>query len=220
VASQSFVLALCFSGVFCLTPLAGYLIWLTGVNRRSRPTVVEGTWDFVGTLFGLSGFLIFGGGLMIALFASNARYGLRGNFEQLRDAWHQEQRWWVIIAGAYLAVVIIGAFVGLLRRRGTVAVYAVSEATIDRVANGINANQTPPLLDVRHFDGMCHAIVTARQSQPDQRDAAFKALRQALDNAPAATQTPASWFGTAALGCTVASLCSLALVILYMYLVR
>src|SRR5262245_15833948 len=82
--------AMVFAGVFCLTPLAMYLLWLAAVNRRDRPTVVSGVWDFIALVAGLSGFLIFGAPIAVLALQSNARYGLRGNFEQLRTAWNQE----------------------------------------------------------------------------------------------------------------------------------
>src|SRR6476661_8012817 len=92
----TFILVLCLAGVFCLAPLAIYFLWLAFVTRRDQPTVISGPWDFVGLVAGLSGFILFGGGLVLSLVQSNFRYWMRGNFESLRAAWGQEKVTWIL----------------------------------------------------------------------------------------------------------------------------
>ena len=70
--------------------------WLAVINRRPYPTPVTGAWDFAGLLLGLSGFLLFGGGLLLGLVQSNARFAARGNFEAFRAAWDRERLVWLI----------------------------------------------------------------------------------------------------------------------------
>ena len=78
-----YILAICFCGVFCLIPLAMYLLYMARITRRDHPTPVSGAWDFAGLAVGLSGFIVFGGGLLLTLFQSNFRYWMRGNVEAL-----------------------------------------------------------------------------------------------------------------------------------------
>src|SRR5262249_15334474 len=57
-------------------PLAIYCLTLSYVNRSQHPILVRGTWDAVGLLFALSGFLLLGGPAI-----------LNGLYEQRRLAW-------------------------------------------------------------------------------------------------------------------------------------
>lgn len=127
----SFILVVCLAGVFCLTPLAFYLLWLSIINRRYRPTVISGGWDFVALLGGLSGFILFGGGLLLSLLQSNVRFWMRGNFEALRDAWGQEYLTWSLTVAAYLLVVVGGSVRTLLARRRTLVVYNVDPGQLE-----------------------------------------------------------------------------------------
>jgi len=137
-----FILVLCLAGVFCLAPLAIYFLWLAFVTRRERPTVIAGQWDFVGLVAGLSGFVLFGGGLVLSLFQSNFRYWMRGNFESLRAAWGQEKVTWILLALLYLLMVIGWIAMALLARRRSLVVYNVEpsafEATLAEVFEQMN----------------------------------------------------------------------------------
>lgn len=118
-----FIFLLCLAGVCCLTPLGLYLFWLGYLNRRPRPTVLAGGWDFTALVAGLSGFILFGGALLLALVRSNVRFGLRANFEALRDAWSQEQLTWALVVVGYLLVVVGGVAAAGLSRRRSLVVY-------------------------------------------------------------------------------------------------
>ncbi len=137
-----FILVVCVAGIFCLAPLAFYLLWLSTLTRRERPTIVSGQWDFVGLVLGLSGFVLFGGGLVLSLFQSNFRYWMRGNFESLRAAWGQEKVTWILLAVVYLLCVIGWIFLTLTSRRRSLVVYNVEpaafEATIAEVFEQLN----------------------------------------------------------------------------------
>jgi len=54
------ILAACFIGVFCLAPLAVYLLWLAAVHRRGQPVPISGGGDLTALLIGLSGFILAG----------------------------------------------------------------------------------------------------------------------------------------------------------------
>jgi len=122
---SSFILVVCLAGVFSLAPFSMSLLWLAVLNRRGRPTVVSGAWDFAALVAGLSGFVLFGGGLLLTLLQSNARFLMRGNFEALRNAWGQEHLTWVTLVALYLVVVVGGAALTFAARRRSLAVYNV-----------------------------------------------------------------------------------------------
>jgi hypothetical protein len=121
----SFILVVCFAGVFSLTPLILYLLWLSIVTRRRRPTIIAGPWDFAILLAGLSGFILFGGGLLLSLMQSNVRFLFRGNFEALQDAWAKEHLAWVLTVLAYLLFVVGGSLLAMKSRRHNLVVYNV-----------------------------------------------------------------------------------------------
>jgi hypothetical protein len=137
-----FILVLCVAGAFCLAPLAIYLLWLAQITRRERPTILAGSWDFAGLLIGLSGCILFGGGLVLSLLQSNFRYWMRGNFESLRAAWGQEKVSWMLLASAYLIVVIGWVLLTLSSRRRSLVVYnidlAAFETTLTEVFEHLN----------------------------------------------------------------------------------
>jgi hypothetical protein len=130
-------LVICFCGVFCLAPLSLYLLWIALVARRDRATVIAGPWDFTALVAGLSGFILFGGGVVLYLFQSNFRYWMRGNMESFRAAWGNEKYTWLLLSFAYVALVISIIALTLLARRRSLVVYNVDpdefEATVSEV---------------------------------------------------------------------------------------
>lgn len=127
----SFILVLCVAGASCLTPLALYLFWLAQITRRDRPTMFAGRWDFVGLLFGLSGFILFGGGLILSLLQSNFRYWMRGNFESFRVAWGQEKVTWILLSCLYLVLVVGWIELMLSFRRRSLVVYNIDPSAFE-----------------------------------------------------------------------------------------
>lgn len=121
----SFVLVICLAAVFCLAPVGLYLLWVCALARRDRPTLVSGRWDFAILLAGLSGCLLFGGGLLLLLVQSNVRYWMRGNYKALGDAWEQEKTAWALVVLAYLLFVLGWATFVFLTRRRTLVIYNV-----------------------------------------------------------------------------------------------
>ena len=127
----TFILVLCLAGVLSLAPLAVYFLWLAFVTRRERPTVISGQWDFVGLATGLSGFILFGGGVVLSLVQSNFRYWMRGNFESLRAAWGQEKVTWLLLASLYLMLVIGWIAMVLAARRRSLVIYNIEPTTFE-----------------------------------------------------------------------------------------
>lgn len=113
------------AGVFSLAPLLLYLLWVSLLVRRRRPTVIAGHWDFAALLAGLSGFMLFGGGLLLFLLQSNVRFLIRGNFEALRDAWAKEYIAWLVTILLYALFVVGGSFLTLQSRRRSLVIYNV-----------------------------------------------------------------------------------------------
>jgi hypothetical protein len=221
-----YILAICLCGVFCLIPLALYLMWLAQLTRRDRPVPISGAWDFAGLVLGLSGFVVFGGGLLLTLFQSNFRYWMRGNVEALRAAWIQERVTWALLVGFYLVVVVGGALLVLAARRRSLVVYNVEPAAFEAaLAEAFDHLGRPverrgklwaaggPLCEVDAFEA--GRTVTLRWVSGDQRlfEDVVRQLRAAL-----ATQTtgenPASrWIMSAAVGSGVTVLCCFGLLL-------
>jgi hypothetical protein len=209
----SFILVVCLAGVFCLAPLGLYLLWLAVVNRRPRPTVIRGTWDFALLLAGLSGFILFGGGLLLSLLQSNVRFWMRGNFEALRDAWGQEHLTWSLIVAGYLIVVVGGSVLGLLARKRSLVVYnidpAVFEGALAEVCEELGRPVERrgnlwvggvPLVELEPF-AAGHAV-TLRWLSDDDRlyEEVERRLRETLPTIPTGDHPVARWLMSGAVG--------------------
>jgi hypothetical protein len=230
----SFVLVVCLAGVFCLAPLSVYLLWLALVNRRSRPTVVAGRWDFAALLLGLSGFFVYGGGLLLSLLQSNVRYWMRGNFEALRDAWGQEKVAWSLVVFAYLLLVVGGSALALLSRRRTLVVYNVEpgpfETTLAEVFEQIGRPAERrgnvwvvgvPVCELEPFAG--GRTVTLRWIAADLPlfQEVERHLRAAVGGLPTSESQTARWLMSSALGTAVVAIaCTVLLVVYVLALVR
>jgi hypothetical protein len=130
------------AGVFCLAPLLVYLVWLSYVTRRNQPTILAGPWDFTALLAGLSGFILFGGALLLALLRSNVRHFLmRGNLQELRDAWAEslakEQLAGTLMIVLYLGFVVGGSYLSLQNRRRTLVVYNVDSEAFEAAVRDV-----------------------------------------------------------------------------------
>lgn len=225
------VLVVCLAGVVCLAPLALYLLGLALATRRDRPTVVSGAWDFAALALGLSGFVLFGGGLVLSVFQSNFRYWMRGNLESLRAAWGQERVTWVLFAGLYLLVVLGCMALTLLSRRRSLVVYNVDpaafEAAVGEVFEHLNrpverhGNQwvaKEPLFQLDRF--AAGRTVTLRWVSDDRRlfEEVERLLREAVASLPADENPAAPWLMSSAVAAGVFSLVFFGLALFFVYL--
>ncbi len=228
----SLILVICLAGVFCLIPLTTYLLWLSRITRRERPTAVSGTWDFVGVVLGLSGFILFGGGLLLSLLQANVRYWMRGNFEALRDVWMQERLTWMILVFLYFTVILGGITLALLSRRRTLVVYNVEPAAFEVALtevfeqlgrpverHGKRWVSGVPLFELDTFEG--GRSVTLRWISDDQRlfEEVDRQLRAAISTMTTDDNPASRWLLSIAVGTGVISLFSLGLMMYFVFVV-
>jgi hypothetical protein len=221
-----YIIAICLCGVFCLIPLAMYLLWLAQITRREHPKPIAGSWDFAGLLLGLSGFIIFGGGLLLTLFQSNFRYWMRGNVEALRAAWIQERVTWMLLVGCYLVVVIGWALLILVARRWSLVVYNIEPPAFESMLvevfeqlgkpverRGKLWASDVPLCEVDTFEG--GRTVTLRWVSNDVRlfEDVTRLLRAALATHPTGDNPASRWLMCAAVGVGSVVACSFGLLI-------
>lgn len=228
-----FILAVCLCGVFCLIPLAMYFLWLAQLTRGERPRPISGPWDFVGLLLGLSGFVVFGGGLLLTICQSNFRYWMRGNAEAFRGAWMQERVTWVVLAAFYLLVVAGIAGLTLAARRRTVVVYNVEPAAFEALLGevfdqlgrpverrGRQWVSGGPLCELDTFEG--GHTVTLRWVSADERlfEEVDRQLRAALATQSAGDNPASRWLMSAAVGTAVTVACCFGLLLYGLSLMR
>ena len=115
-----------------LLPLALYFLALAWVNRRPRPVVVAGTWDFVGVLFAMSGFLLVGGPAMLSSLSERWRtVWLLGETSSLPAGLDRYREIWLLVAVGYFSFVVVVSGIVLARRRRLTCVYNVDPPDVE-----------------------------------------------------------------------------------------
>lgn len=109
--------------VVSLFPLAVYCLILAGVNRRDRPLLVRGLWDFAGVLAAVSGMLLWTGPVLLQhlMRRSFVESVAQDSPQPFDEFW---ARWWLIWA-AYYVLIIAGAALLLVLRSSVTVVYNV-----------------------------------------------------------------------------------------------
>jgi len=226
------IITFCLCAVFCITPLALYLTWLGSINKRSRTTVIGGGWDFVLTTTGLSGFILFGGGVLISALQSNLRYAARGNWEQLQQAWGEERLVWGMLAFGYLLIVCGAVLWNVLARSWTLAVYNVGREPVELAIDEVLASVGVPasrfgnvwandrqLVQLDYFHAFRHASVRVLTNDQRLAEELDRGLRKRLADVPPADGQAAGWLLSASVTCLVTVLCSILLLAYFLYLV-
>jgi hypothetical protein len=225
----------CLCAVFCLAPLMLYLAWLGRVNRRARPTIISSGWDFAALLAGLSGFLVFGGGVLVAAVQSNFRCVVRGNWEQIAATWGQERLAWAAVALGYLLLLSGGVLLIVLSRARSLTVYNIdrdqTETVVGDVLAGLGLNVARfgdlwsengrGLVLIDWFPGFRNATLKVVCPDSQLAEEIERGLRERLPGAPAAAANPAAaWLYSQAIACAAVVGCSILLIAYYLYLTR
>jgi hypothetical protein len=210
--------------VVSLFPLAFYLFYLAGLNRRERPTLVHGLWESAALLFSLSGFLLYTfPSLLKELFQRDATIPLQdSSFDEI---WLK----WSVIWGCYYFGLMLMTLGMLLSRRNVRGVYNVDlvqfrEVLFQTVAEkrltpraqgnvlfifegekleGTEISATPRLaheprllgeLKIDVFAPLCHVTLRWLHGEPAFVADFERALENNLENAVAADNPAANWF--------------------------
>lgn len=226
-----FIVILCLCGVFCLAPLSLYLAWLGGVNRRHHPTVFGGGWDFTCLLAGLSGFIVFGGGLLVAGLQSNVRYAARGNFEAVRAAWGEEGHVWGLIALGYLVVVAGVVALVVASRLRTLVVYNIDRERAEMVIGDALAEVGVPatrfgdvwgegrgVVAIEALQGLRNVSVKVLTPDPRLAEELLRVLRKRFPEAVAAMDPVGGILHTSAIASFGVMVCCMLLVGYFLYL--
>lgn len=228
-----FILVVCLAGVFCLVPLTFYLFWLAQITRRESPVAVPGAWDFAALALGLSGFILFGAGVVLSLLQSNFRFWMRGNFEALRAVWIQERVTWSVLVFFYLFAVLGGIGLTLLARRRSLVVYNIESDAFEALLGEAFAQlgrplertgnlwvSGVPLFELDTFDG--GRTVTLRWVSDDERmfEDVVRLLRTALAGHVADENQVTRWLQSAAVGTGAVVVSSFGLLVYFFSLTR
>jgi hypothetical protein len=223
----------CLLGLFCLAPLAFYLLWLALVARRDRPTVVSGPWDFAALVGGLAGFILLGGGVVLSLLQSGFRYWMRGNLEAFRGAWNSDKHIWLFLSGIYLLIVVGGVGLALVSRRRSLVVYNVEtaefEATLAEVfeqlgraveRKGRRWSAGGPVCELERFDG--GHTVTLRWLSDDRLlfQEVERVLREAVGGLAPDDNPAARWLMAAAGGVGIWAVFATGMSLVYLFSIR
>jgi hypothetical protein len=228
------IVVLCIFGVLCLTPLALYLTWLGALNRRPHPTPIGGRWDLAALVAGLSGFILFGGGLLVGALQSNARLALRWNEKQFQSAFEQERAAWSLTAGGYLLVVAGTVVLGMTFRSKTLAVYNIEREAAEAAVDGALADAGTPatrfgdvwtasdrtVVEIKSFHAFRHATLRLLHPEPRVGEEILRGLYKRLSEAPGADGPAASMLMSLSIGCLLTMLGCLGLIAYFLYLVH
>lgn len=117
-----------------LLPVAVYVLVLGLINRRDRPLVLSGVWDFAGVLFAASGMLLsVCPGILAALHGRWRLFLLLGQSRYAPDLGEEGYALWTCLSLLYFLIVVAGAVLLLRRRRQVTAVYNVRPDDLDAV---------------------------------------------------------------------------------------
>lgn len=123
-----------------LFPVAVYCLVLAAINRRPHPTLVPGSWDFVGLLFAASGFLLFALPTVLQTFfqrlISETPFGEDGPSPDAVGS--MAVAWWIAYLGYYFVVVAGSLALTWLRASRTV-VYNITPDELDHALDRVLA---------------------------------------------------------------------------------
>ncbi|MCU0704733.1 MAG: hypothetical protein MUF18_12215 [Fimbriiglobus sp.] len=211
------VVAVCFAVLFCLAPASFYLCWLSSVNRREKPTVVAGAWDFAAVLGAVSGFLIVGGVLLLSVASSDGRLFTGGNIDRLKIVFEEQWRNWLMMLVGYVTLLGLAVTFGIKGRARWLAVYNLDADNAGRMIaaalerSGLDAQRKGNLwrepggnghrlVEAVTFHGTAHTTIRLLCPHERQREEIERHLRGELEAAETGPGPAASWFTSVAVG--------------------
>ncbi len=236
--------------VICFLPAAIYLMLLAVLNHRRHPTLIQGSWDFVGLLLGLSGFLLVGGTVLLSSLTHSLRlFWQRGDLHRLQQDFQELGSTWVILWLLYCAGVVGGLLVLIRYRRHFSVVYNVRRDQLDDAfchtlnrlglrwerlvhrwsAESVNvdASQRSSLLlqgiavwEIDWLPSSHHATIRWEQYDPPLRRAIEAELALALRKVPSEGNAAAGWLLTASAACFGIVLFVVGMMMIWMLSVR
>jgi hypothetical protein len=124
--------------VLFLVPLGIYFLVLAYLNRQPRPIFVSGTLDFIGILFAVSGFLLFGGpAVLSSLYEKWRMLWLLGEVGGAGDSLAEHWSFWVTLSAVYFLLVVGGCAFAFRRYRHLTSIYNVEPALAEQVLEEI-----------------------------------------------------------------------------------
>jgi hypothetical protein len=198
-------------------PLGIYCLILGALNRRERPLLVSGPWDFAGVLLAVSGFLLFVGPAVLS--SLYERWRLTWVTGQAGDEGPSGISYslWVSLWYVYYVAVVAAALWMLKRRREITAVYNIEVATLEvalaRVMERLGRdwrragnyfilkpqalaadNGDASALELESFPALHHATLRWRGVDEPSRQAIERELANVLDGMPTTPNPAAGWF--------------------------
>jgi hypothetical protein len=194
-------------------PLGIYCLILGVLNRRDRPLLVSGPWDFAGVLFAASGFLLFVGPAVLSSLHERWRYywmfGDPSNGEEMNTLTHYS---WLAAWYLYYVLVVAGAAYLLRQRRCLTAIYNIVAAdleialarALERLDVGWTRQGNHYLLkfaagysaevEVESSRLFSHATLHWHDMQPALRQEIERELEKVLEGMPTPINYAAGWF--------------------------
>jgi len=113
-------------------PLGVYCYFLSRINRRSRPLMVYGVWDFAALLLAVSGLLLFVGPSLLTGFRYEWReLWIQLNYQSLRAPGPTVTARWLAYWYLYFGIIVAAALALLWRRRLFTVVYNIEPAALE-----------------------------------------------------------------------------------------
>src|ERR1041385_7694309 len=100
-----------------LLPVGGYCLYLAWVNRRPRPMMAGGSWDSLGLLFAVSGFLLVTMPVLLTEFYRRTA----GVLDSVHTVWVSFWFLWLL----YFLLLIVGGFLMIQWRAHKTMIYNV-----------------------------------------------------------------------------------------------
>jgi hypothetical protein len=166
-----------------LFPLFCYLLILGLINRRRSPLMIPGTWDFVGVLFGMSGFILAGSAYLLYRIADICRsFDLNPRFM------------WVFVT-IYFAFILLVVVIALVQRRQQMRIYNIHPTVFERVlghvlekkgyqwsraGNLVVIQTTTPEPALQYAAALSHGEAVPPEAVPQRRSPGLASLTMSL----------------------------------------